>query len=182
MVSHHRTWFSETKYIKFLCFQKYMDEKNYCHLYFPFDTCTVLPEVFIKMCMFFFLIYKSCNLLNHAWDLAQKIKISNNSAAFLTTSPCRTKECLIINSILNNNNICYIIFYLVRQWKFHISSTTHIYVYLYIYIYVCYGLRPFVLYVISFCLFCFLFCFVFSYPLRYRLPWILLAIVAVIHH
>ncbi len=42
-----------------------------------------MPGVFINIFMLFFLIYKSCNLLNHAWDshnigqfwdLAQKIK------------------------------------------------------------------------------------------------------------
>ncbi len=32
------------------------------------DTCTIMPEVFINMFMLLFFIYKSCNLLNHAWD------------------------------------------------------------------------------------------------------------------
>ncbi len=63
------------------------------------DTCTIMLEVFIKMFMLFFLIYKSCNLLNHAWDshtigqfldLTQKLKKSNNTAAFITKGPCRT--------------------------------------------------------------------------------------------
>ncbi len=60
LVSHQRTWFSETKCIPtFLRFQKYMEEK----ILLPFtkiDTCTIMPEVFI-----FLFIYKSCNLLNH---------------------------------------------------------------------------------------------------------------------
>uniref|UniRef100_A0A673M7S1 oleoyl-[acyl-carrier-protein] hydrolase n=1 Tax=Sinocyclocheilus rhinocerous TaxID=307959 RepID=A0A673M7S1_9TELE len=38
-------------------------------------------------------------------------KKSNNTAAFLTTVPCRTKKCLTIYSILNNDNINYINFY-----------------------------------------------------------------------
>ncbi len=71
--------------------------------------------------MLFFLIYKSCSLLNHAWDshtigqflhLAQKLKKSNNTAAFLTTVPCRMKKCLTIYSILNNDNIIIFIFIL----------------------------------------------------------------------
>ncbi len=41
MVSHQRTWFSETKCIKFLHFQKYMDEKNDCHL---------LKQTLVQLC------------------------------------------------------------------------------------------------------------------------------------
>ncbi len=67
-MSHHRTWFSETKCIKFLHFKKYINEKKGL----PFtkiDTCTIMPGVFINIFMLFFLIYKSCNLLNHAWNI-----------------------------------------------------------------------------------------------------------------
>ncbi len=31
------------------------------------DICTIMSELFIKNVMLFFLIYKSCNLLNYAW-------------------------------------------------------------------------------------------------------------------
>ncbi len=106
---------------------------------FPFtkiDTCTIMPEVFINFFMLFFLIYKSCNLLNHTWDsqigqfwhLAQKFKKSNSTADFIVTVPCRTKKCLMIYSILNNDNINYINFYFMGQWKCHVTSTTHIYI------------------------------------------------------
>ncbi len=48
LVSHQRTWFSETKCIKFLRFQKYMDEKTLL-AFTKIDTCTIMPEVFIKI-------------------------------------------------------------------------------------------------------------------------------------
>ncbi len=102
------------------------------------DTCTIMPEAFINIFMLFFFIYKSCNLLNHAWDshtIGQFFKNkSNNTAAFITTGPCRTNKCLTIYCTLNDDNINYTNFYLVGQWKCHVTSTTYIYIYIYIYI------------------------------------------------
>ncbi len=80
-----------------------------------------MPQVFINIFMLLFLIYKSCNLLNHAgdshtigqfWDLAQK--------------KWEVEKCLTIYCILNNDNINYINFYPVGQWKCHVWSSTHI--------------------------------------------------------
>ncbi len=99
------------------------------------DTCTILPEVFIHIFILFFFLYKSCNLLNNAWDshtigqfwdLVQIILKSYNIAAFITTDTCRTKTCITIYCILNNGNINYIHVYLVGRWKCHVTSTTHL--------------------------------------------------------
>ncbi len=58
------------------------------------------------------------------------------TAAFITKGPCRTEKCLTIYCILNNDNINYIHFYLVGQWKCHVTSTTHIYTHIYTYIHI----------------------------------------------
>ncbi len=42
--------------------------KKMIAIYENLYTCTIMPEVFINIFMLFFFIYKSCNLLNHAWD------------------------------------------------------------------------------------------------------------------
>ncbi len=132
MASHQRTWFSETKCIKFLRFRNMWMKKI-----LPFtkiDTCTIMPGGIYAFFMLFFLIYKNLNLLNHAWDshtigqfwdLAKKFQQFNNTVLHGPVVIKAANKCLTIYSILNNDTIHYIHFYLVGQWKCHVTSTTH---------------------------------------------------------